>query len=106
MATPPRKGMPRFNPRSGDRRGQRPLGTRPASSLWYGLAFLLVLFLAQMWYLAPAGRAIPYSDFKTLVKDGKVADVVIGEQIIRGTLKEPASEDKQNRQFTTTRVED
>src|SRR4051812_36417213 len=98
MATPPRKSMPRFNPRGGDRRGQRPLSTRPATSLWYGLAFLLLLGLAQMYYLTPGGKPIPYSDFKVLLKDNKVADVSIGEQVIRGTLKEPAPDDPKSKQ--------
>jgi cell division protease FtsH len=101
------KPTPRFNPPGGDRRGQRPLSARPASSLWYGLAVLLVLVLAQVYYLAPAGRQIPYSEFKTLVKDGAVTEVTIGDQVIRGTLKEPAGGDpKQSTQFTTTKVED
>ena len=63
---PTEAASPRFNPRGGDRRGQRPLGRGPSSSLWYGLAFLLLLGLAQMYYLTPAGRPIPYSEFKTL----------------------------------------
>src|SRR3954465_242743 len=101
------KSTPRFNPRGGERRGQRQLGGRPASSLWYGLAFLLLLGLAQMYYLAPAGRAIPYSQFKELVKSGAVAEVTVGDQSIRGTLKAPAADDpKQSKQFTTTRVDD
>src|SRR5712691_4508676 len=101
------KPTPRFNPRSGDRRGQRPLGTRPASSLWYGLAFLLVLGLAQMYYLTPTGRSVPYSEFKMLVKSGEVAEVVISDQVIRGTLKQPPANDpKQSKLFTVTRVED
>jgi cell division protease FtsH len=104
---PPTKGSPRFNPRGGDRRGQRPLATRPGSSLWYGLAFLLLLGLAQMYYLAPGGRVIPYSEFKQLVRDSQVADVTIGDQTIRGTLKQPPANDaKQSKEFTATRVED
>ena len=43
MAAP--KPTPRFNPRGGDRRGTRPMTPRPSSSLWYGLAFLLLLGL-------------------------------------------------------------
>src|SRR3989454_2588807 len=101
------KGSSRFNPRGGERRGQRPLATRPGSSLWYGLAFLLLLGLAQMYYFAPGGQAIPYSDFKQLVKQGQVAEVTIGDQTVRGTLKQPPSNDpKQGKEFTTTRVED
>jgi cell division protease FtsH len=105
MAT--KQPTPRFNPRSGDRRGQRQLGGRPGSSLWYGLAFLLLLGLAQMYYLAPAGRPIPYSDFKELLKNGQVAEVTVADQLIRGTLKQAAANDpKGSKQFTTTRVDD
>src|SRR5438876_6697334 len=104
---PPTKGSPRFNPRGGDRRGQRPLGTRPGSSLWYGLAFLLLLGLVQMYYLTPGGQSIPYRQFKRLVKSQQVAEVTIGDQTVRGTLKQPPNNDpKQSKEFTTTRVED
>ncbi len=97
------KGKPRFNPLGGDRRGQRQAGQRPSSSLWYGLAFLMLLGLAQVYFLTPTGRAIPYSEFKTLVKNGDVAEVTIGDQTVRGTLKQPRAGDAK---FTTTRVED
>src|SRR5262245_57963122 len=104
MATP--KPSPRFNPRGADRRG-KPLGGRPAPMLWYGLAFLLVLGLANAYFLMPAGRQIPYSEFKQLLKSGAVTEVTVGEQTIRGTLKEPLPGDpNQSKQFTTTRVED
>src|SRR5215813_4611866 len=99
---------PRFNPRGGDRRGQRPLTTRQSSPLWYGLAFLILLGVAQMYYLTPGGRQIPYSEFKSLLKNGQVAEVSIADQAIRGTLKQDVSsgDGKPTRQFTTTRVED
>ena len=102
------KQPPRLNPRGGDRRGARPTVQRPGSSLWYGLAFLLVLGFAQLYFMTPPGRSIPYSEFKALVKDSQVADVTITEQVIRGTLKQPAptGDPKQAKQFTTTRVED
>ncbi len=101
MAAP--KPTPRFNPRGSDRRGQRPLPTRPVSSLWYGLAFLLLLGLVQMYYFAPGGRTVPYSEFKSLLKSGQVAEITVGDQVIRGMLK---SGDDNKRQFSTTRVED
>jgi cell division protease FtsH len=96
---------PRLNPRGGDRRGQRPLTGRPTSSLWYGLAFLLLIGLMQVYMQAPGGRQIPYSDFKGLVKSGAVSEVTIGEQTIRGTLKQPTGDQKQT-QFVSTRVDD
>jgi cell division protease FtsH len=103
---PSPKAKPRFNPRGGDRRGLRPGAQRPSSSLWYGLAFVLLLFLVQMYYLAPNGRDVPYSEFKTLVKNGDVAEVAIGDQVIHGKLKQaPGGDAKQSKQFTTTRVD-
>ena len=98
---------PRPNPRSGDRRGQRPLTTRPSSTMYYGLGLVLVILLAQVYWFVPTQRQIPYSEFKSLVKSGAVAKVVVGEQLIRGTLKAPASADgKQSNEFATTRIED
>ena len=82
-----------------------PLAKRPAS-LWYGLALLLVLGIVQAYYMTPPGRSIPYSEFKTLVKGGKIAELTIGDQLVRGTLKDEAGGDKASRQFTVTRVED
>jgi cell division protease FtsH len=99
-----KKGTPRFNPRGGDRRGQNPLGTRPASSLWYVLGFLALLAIAQAYYLAPGARTVPYSEFKAMVKDGQVAKVTIGDQLIHGELKQGA--DSKAKAFQTTRVED
>ena len=78
---------PRPAPRS------KPLGGRPSSPLWYGLALLLVLGMAQAYYMTPPGRSIPYSEFKALVKSGKIAELSIGDQLIRGTLKGDAGAD-------------
>ena len=103
MATP--KPSPRLKPRPGERRS--PLGGRPGSSLWYGLVFLLLLVLVQAYYMTPAGKSVPYSEFKDLVKKGAVEDVTVGDQLIHGTLKQPAPDDpKGSNKFTTTRVDD
>jgi cell division protease FtsH len=94
------KPTPRFNPRGGDRRGQRQLPAGRSPSLWYGLAFILVLGVAQVYFLAPAGPSIAYSDFKARLKGGEITEVVVGDQVIRGTQK------NEPHQFTTTRVDD
>src|SRR3954451_6399635 len=92
------------NPRGGDRRGtSRLTSARPSSPLWYGLALLLVLGIAQAYYMTPPGRTLPYSEFKQLVKNGEVAEIAIGDQSIRGTLKQG---DAKTKAFTVTRVED
>jgi cell division protease FtsH len=94
------KSAPRLNPRGGDRRGQRSIPPRASSSLWYGLAFLLLLGLAQMYYMTPSGRSIPYSEFKAQLRNAQITEVTISDQVIRGTLK------PDSRPFTTARVED
>jgi cell division protease FtsH len=78
---------------------------RSGGSIWYGLAFLLLLALAQTYFLVPAGRQIPYSEFKSLVRQGKVADATVGEQIIRATLK-PADANAKPEIVSATRIED
>ena len=88
----------------------KPLGSRPFSSrpggVWWAVAFVLLLGLAQIYFMAPPGRAVPYSEFKSLVKSGQVAELTISDQIIRGTLKESGQTPATSSQFTTTRVED
>ena len=93
------RSAPRPNPRG----AKGPLGGRPSSPLWYGLALLLVLCIAQAYYMTPPGRSIPYSEFKQLVRTGDVAEISIGDQSIRGTLK---AGDAKTKTFTVTRVDD
>src|SRR5919112_5828018 len=90
---PPLKTPPGLNPR--DR--------RPGGAIWYVLGFLLLMTLAQAWFMAPAGRQIPYSEFKQLVRSGQVAEVTVGEQSIHGQLKREVNN---TRSFTTTRIDD
>ena len=73
--------------------------------MWYALGFLLLLALAQTYFLVPTGRPVPYSEFKSLVKQGKIAEVTVGDQIIHGVLKSAAPDAKPDR-FATTRIED
>ena len=67
-----------------DRRQQS--SSRP-SALWWVLGVLTVLAIAQAYFLAPAGRQVTYSEFKGLLRGGNVAEVAVGDTIIRGTLK-------------------
>jgi len=100
------RSTPRLTPRGGDRRPPRQGAARPLSTLWYGLAFLVVLALAQ-FFLMPRGRPVSYSEFKSLVRSGQVAEVVISDQTVRGLLKTPPANDpQQSKEFSTTRVED
>ena len=102
---PAQKPVPRFNPLGGA--GPRPARPRPGWSLWYGLALLLLLGVAQMYFMTGGGRTLSYSEFKALVRNGDVVDVTIGDQSLRGTLKTADPKDpKQGQAFTVNRVED
>jgi cell division protease FtsH len=88
--------------RSGDRRAL-PRPGRPGGAVWYVLGFLMLMVVAQAWFLAPAGRQISYSEFKSAVRSGQVAEVVVGEQTIRGTFNREVNG---SRNFSTARIED
>src|SRR5262245_8193037 len=80
---------------------------RPTFSIWYVLGLLLLLALAQAWFLTPAGRQIPYSEFKTLVRNNQVLEATVSDQTINGKLREAQGEGRQRTDlFVTTRIED
>jgi cell division protease FtsH len=94
------------NPR-GKKPGDRRLSPRtsPSSAMWYVLGFLLLLALANAFFFSlQSGQTISYSDFKGLVREGRVQEVTVAEDRIRGQLKQ--APDKGTRNFTTVRIED
>src|SRR6478672_2941421 len=102
----PSKTNPRGNTRGGT---PRPFPPRSSAALWYGLGLLILLGLVNMYYMTPGGKQLAYSEFKTMVQNGQVGEVVIGEQTVRGTLKSSSASgnaDDKSRQFITTRVDD
>jgi cell division protease FtsH len=93
-------------PQGAGRGGPRSIGGRP-SPVWYGVGLLLLLLLAQLYYNGPGGSPIPYSQFKSLLKSGAIAEVIIGDQTVHGTLKQASPDDpKQSKEFSTTKVDD
>src|SRR5947209_7162906 len=76
--------------------------TAPGGAIWYVLGFLVLLALAQAFFIQlQTGETISYSEFKTLVKDGKVQEVTLSDDRVRGTLKGPGEHPKT---FTAVRV--
>jgi cell division protease FtsH len=71
--------------------------------LWWLLGALFVLALVQAYFMTPAGRQIPYSEFKALVRSDQVAEVAVGDTLVRGVLKKPV---EGKSEFSTTRIED
>jgi cell division protease FtsH len=95
---------------------RRPLGKKIRKSCpknyqrWGGFtwaigffAILSVLVLHEVWNRATQVAQVPYSEFQALLKEGKVSEVVVGDQFLQATLKEPR-EDKRT-QVISVRVE-
>jgi cell division protease FtsH len=91
------------NRRAGERRtGPR---TPPGSAVWYVLGFLLLLAVAQAFFFQiQSGETIPYSEFKRFVREGKVQEVTLSDERIRGILKAQGAE--RAKPFTAVRVTD
>ena len=73
-------------------------------NFWYIVAAVFGILLVQSLYIQGTKIApIPYSRFQTLLDQGKVDEIAITQNRIRGTLKE--AEPDGLKDFVTTRVE-
>ena len=73
-------------------------------NLWYAiLAFGAVLLVQSYWASLQHIETIPYSKFEEFLKAGAVKDVAVARDMITGTLKEPAKDQKPH--FSVVRVD-
>jgi len=78
-------------------------GFKPRFSLLYLLAAVVAgSLLLQMWQTYKTVEPIPYSKFEKLLEDGKVKEVVITDDSLRGELTEAV---KGKKRFVTNRVD-
>ncbi len=56
-------------------------------SLWYFLVVFLLILAMQNFLFSPHAANLAYSEFKALLRAGKINDVALGERTITGTLK-------------------
>jgi cell division protease FtsH len=47
---------------------------------------ILILVIMQTTFMGPTAESIPYNQFKSLLKDGMVTDLVVGDTTIRGQM--------------------
>ncbi len=94
----------RFKGQPGD--GDRGPGQRKMHfSIWYFLLAVLVIFWFHSIVTEQETNRVTYSQFKQLIKSGKVASVVIGPDMVTATLKK--TDDKQPaKTVSAIRVED
>ena len=92
---------------SGARRASdRKLSPRggPAAAMWYVLALFLLVALGQAFYFSmQGGEAISYSEFKQRLREGRVQEVFVAEDRVRGTMRDGP---KGTHPFTAVRIED
>ncbi|HZW87749.1 MAG TPA: ATP-dependent metallopeptidase FtsH/Yme1/Tma family protein, partial [Myxococcaceae bacterium] len=67
------------------------------------IAVLAVLFIQDWVRTTQSVAVIPYSQFQKLLDEGKVTEVTVGENQLKGTLKEPIEGNKSH--FATVRVD-
>jgi cell division protease FtsH len=70
------------------RRPRKKLPMRARFSLGYFIIALLLMILIQNLFLAETINRIPYSEFKDLLRSGKVESVTLSQDDIRGLVKE------------------
>jgi cell division protease FtsH len=85
------------------RPARRPTMPRPTSSVWLVVAVLAVLLLANVVSSLHEGRALKYSEFKTLLHQGQITDVTIDSDNVRGKYLDGAGHEQP---FTAVRIED
>jgi cell division protease FtsH len=73
---------------SRQRRPRKKLPMRARFSLGYFIVALLLMILIQNLFLAETINRIPYSEFKDLLRSGKVESVTLSQDDIRGLVKE------------------
>lgn len=82
--------------------GQKPQDQQPFK-LWQVLAILLGFLFVQSLLIEGQGvREIPYSQFEQLLDEGRLQDLEVGEERIRGRIVPPLEGDER---FTTRRVD-
>ncbi|CUS32804.1 ATP-dependent zinc metalloprotease FtsH [Candidatus Nitrospira nitrosa] len=82
------------------------MNNKVSFSIWYVLlAMMAVVLVHDLIHTFNKVEELPYSEFKKLVADGKIAEVSVANHVLTGKLK-PESESKEQKSFATVRVED
>jgi cell division protease FtsH len=76
---------------------------RPLSSLWFGAGILAVLVLFNLITSTNRGETLDYSAFKSLLAQGRIAEVELGPEFVRGQFQDA---DGALKTFEAVRVED
>ncbi|MBI4379085.1 MAG: ATP-dependent metallopeptidase FtsH/Yme1/Tma family protein [Nitrospinae bacterium] len=76
-------------------------------SIWFLVAAFFLMWAINIFFFAqPSPKQIPYSEFKDLLRSGKIEEVVLGDKVIRGTLKKEEDDKKPATEINTVRIDD
>ena len=70
---------------------------------WYLVVAALVMMLIQWWVAGSQVQLVPYSEFETLLREGKIEQVQVAERTISAELKQPLPDGR--KRIETVRVE-
>jgi len=70
---------------------------------WYFVAALLLMMLIQWWVSGSQVQTVPYSEFQTLLREGKIEQVLVSEKNISAELKQPLPDGR--KRIYTVRVD-
>ncbi len=85
---------------------KRPLKTQFNFPIWYILIAAFVLMSLSSYLFNPVVGNISYSEFKELVRDGRIESCQITSSLIKGTLKVEDYRSEKKKTFVTARVDD
>jgi cell division protease FtsH len=72
--------------------------------MWYVLGLLLLIAIGNAFFSMQSGDAIPYSEFKSRLREGRVQEVTVAEDRISGLMK--PDDGGTGRRFVAIRIED
>src|SRR5208337_1403909 len=99
---PLNKFMNHFRGPSGDG-GRKPDQRKMHFSIWYFIVALLMIMWLQTFITEQQANRVSYSEFKQLIRTGKVESVTIGPDRVTATLRDAK---EPNKSITAVRVED
>jgi cell division protease FtsH len=77
---------------------------RTQFTVWYVvIAIIGVFWLRDLWVTATQVQPIPYSEFQQQLKEGKIGEIAISDNLVQGTYKQAAPDGR--KRFVTTRVD-
>ena len=85
---------------------KKPLKTQFNFPIWYILIAAFVLMSLSSYLFNPVVGNISYSEFKELVRDGRIESCQITSSLIKGTLKVEDYRSEKKKTFVTARVDD